>query len=175
MTSGFSGLGCPPATPGAKQFVYFANLTEIDTWTAGATGIYSNFTMDAGTSLYKFEVSKDTMIYRESLQGGDQDLGSYNQEVEFMLKSMGIAARNAVDGINGPDIVAFVPTKNGEILIMGKDIGGKMITNDASTNQDEFGETVIIQATQMPNKRYHLLDTDVDTTIALLESKVIAS
>lgn len=175
ITQGFSGLGCPPATPGAKQFLYIANLNEITSWTAGATGIYEDFTMAGGTSVYKVEVSKDTMIGRESLQGGDQNLGSYNQEVEFMLKSMSINARNAVDAWNGPDIVAFVPTKNGEIFIMGKDIGCKMITNDASTEQDTFGETVVLQATQMPNKRFHLFDTDVDTTIALLESKVIAS
>lgn len=175
ITTGFYGLGCPPATPGAKQFMYVANLSEIASWTAGATGIYSNFTMDSGASLYKFEVSKDTLIGRESLQGGDQSLGSYNQEVEFQLKSMSIDARNAVDLLNGPDLVAFVPTKNGEVLIVGKDIGARMITNDASTNQDEFGENVVLQATQMPNKRFHFFSSSVDATIALLESKVTIS
>jgi len=175
ITTGFYGLGCPPATPGAKQFMYLANLSEIASWTAGATGIYSNFTLDGGASLYKFEVSKDTLIGRASLQGGDQDLGRYNHEVAFQLKSLAIDSRNAVDTLNGPDLVAFVPTKNGEVLIMGKDIGCKMITNDSTTEQDTFGETVVLQATQMPNKPFHFFSVSVDATIALLESKVTIS
>jgi len=60
-------------------------------------------------------------------------------------------------------------------LIMGKDIGCKMITNDSTTEQDTFGETVVLQATQMPNNPFHFFSVSVDATIALLESKVTIS
>ncbi len=172
LTTGFAGLGCPPATPGGRNYIYLANLTEIDTWTPGTAGIYTNFTMVATEVIYKVEISKDTLDARDSLQGGDQDLGSYDQEVEFVIKSMSVAARNAVNSMNGPNMVAFVPTKNGEVFIMGKDIGMKMVTNDATLLGDSYGETVILKATQMPGKREFLDAGTMDTTIALFEAKL---
>jgi hypothetical protein len=158
-----------------KQFAYLANLGEIASWTAGTEGIYTNFTMDAGKGLLRFEIKKDSGIFRETLEGGDQDLGSYNQEYEAMIASLSTDARNFVDNTNGPDFVVFAPTKNGRVFVLGKDIGAKLVENEASSEQDGYGERILFRATQMPQKRFELLDTDTDTTIALLEAKVVAS
>ena len=92
-----------------------------------------------------------------------------------MLKSMSIGSRNAVNDLNGTDLVAFVPTKQGEVLIIGKDLGCRMIENTASTATDAYGETVLLRATQMKEKRFHLDAGGIDATIALLESKITAS
>lgn len=175
LTLGFQGVSCPPETAGGKQFAFLGNLSEIASWTAGASGIYSDVTFDSGKGLYRFEVKKDSMIFRETLQGGDQSLGSYDQDLEIMIASLGTDARNFVDSLNGPDIVAFVPLKNGKVLILGKDIGCNMVENEASSEQDAYGERVVLRATQMPEKRFEFFDTDVDTTIAKLEAKVVAS
>jgi hypothetical protein len=174
-TLGYGGVSCPPETPGMKQFAYLANLGEIASWTAGTEGIYTNFTMDAGKGLLRFEIKKDSGIFRETLEGGDQDLGSYNQEYEAMIASLSTDARNFVDNTNGPDFVVFAPTKNGRVFVLGKDIGAKLVENEASSEQDGYGERILFRATQMPQKRFELLDTDTDTTIALLEAKVVAS
>jgi hypothetical protein len=120
-------------------------------------------------------VSKDTLQLAEELQGAEESLGGYQQDVNFMLKSMSVATRNAVNALNGIDLVAFVPAKNGEIFIVGKDLGVKMMVNTSDTNQDAYGETVTLRATQMPEKRFHLDAGTTDATLALLESKVTAS
>ena len=166
---------CPPPTAGGRQFVYLANLSEVTTWTPGDPGEYSDFTLASGASLYKYEVSKDTLQLAEELQGAEESLGGYQQDVNFMLKSMSVATRNAVNALNGIDLVAFVPAKNGEIFIVGKDLGVKMMVNTSDTNQDAYGETLTLRATQMPEKRFHLDAGTTDATLALLESKVTAS
>lgn len=175
LSSNYAGVDCPKPTPGARRVVYFANLSEIATWTAGTTGVYTDFTLTSGASLYSFETSKDTLGFNEVLEGADQDQGAYNQNVELMIKSMSINARNAVNDLNGTDLVAFVPTKQGEVLIVGKDLGCRMLVNEANTNADAYGESVTLTATQMKEKRFHLDAGGIDATIALLESKVIAS
>jgi hypothetical protein len=175
LTSSYDGVDCPKPTPGARRVVYFANLSETTTWTAGATGIYTNFTLASGASLYSFETSKDTLVGSEALVGALEDQGAYDQDVALMLKSMSIGSRNAVNDLNGTDLVAFVPTKQGEVLIIGKDFGCRMIENTASTATDAYGETVLLRATQMKEKRFHLDAGGIDATLALLESKIIAS
>lgn len=174
-TLGYGGVSCPPATAGMTQVVYFANLNDISSWTAGATGLYTDVTMKATKGLYRFEIKKDSGRFHETLQGAEESLGSYDQDYEAMIASMSITARNAVDDSNGPDLVIFAPSKSQEVFIVGKDLGARMVENEADTNQDAYGERMIFRATQMREKRVHLLDTDYDTTIALLESLVIAS
>ena len=176
LTSGFNGIECNSSNPGAKTFVYFANESEIVSYTAGATeSVYTAITFDAGKGLSRYEVAKDTLIFRESLQGGEEDLSSYNFEVEFNIKSMGVAARNAVQDLNGPNLVAIVPTKNGEFIIAGKGEGMKILTNDATTDTDGYGETVVLQVTQMREKRSFIELSTEALTQALLESYVVAS
>ena len=92
-----------------------------------------------------------------------------------MIASLSTTARNFVNDKNGPDFVIFAPSKNGSVFIVGKDIGTKLVENEASTSQDAYGERILFRATQMPQKRHELFNTDVDTTIAALEAKVIAS
>jgi hypothetical protein len=176
LTSGFNGVACANSNPGAKTFVYFANESEIVSYTSGTPdGVYTAITFDAGKGLSRYEVAKNTLIGRESLQGGEQDLSSYNHEVEFNIKSMGPEARNAIQDLNGPNMIAIVPTKNGEFIVLGKDVGMKILTNDATTDTDGYGETVVLQATEMPEKRSFIFVTSSDLTLAYLESKVVAS
>lgn len=92
-----------------------------------------------------------------------------------MIASLSTEARNFVDNTNGPDFVLFAPSKNGEIFIVGKDIGAKLVENEATSEQDGYGERILFRSTQMPQKRFELKQTDTDTTIALLEGKVVAS
>lgn len=175
LTSNYAGVNCPKPTPGARQVVYFANLTEIDSWDPGSAGVFTDFDLASGASLYRFETSKDTLVGLETLVGAAEDQGSYDQDVQLMIKSMSIGARNAVNDLNGTDLVAFIPTKQGEVLIMGKDLGCRMIENAASTATDAYGENVTLRATQMKEKRYHLDAGGIDATLALLEAKVTAS
>ena len=173
---GFSGIACSVSNPGARTFVYFANESEITSYTAGTgDGVYDAIVFEPGAGLHRYEIAKDTLIARESLQGGEDDLSSYNHECEFRIKSMGVDARNAVQDLNGPQMIAIVPTKNGEFILLGKDNGMTVITNDSTTDTDGYGETVILQSTENSEKRSFILDTDEATTLALLESYVVAS
>ena len=175
LQSNYAGVDCPKPTPGARRVVYFANLSEITTWTAGTTRVYTDFTLASGASLYSFETSKDTLVWREILNGAAEDQGAYDQSVDLMIKSLSVGARNAVNDLNGTDLVAFVPTKQGEVKIVGKDLGARMFENEGSTATDAYGERVVLTATQMKEKSYHLDAGGIDATIALLESKITAS
>ena len=168
---------CPKETSGGRQFLYLANLNEITAWTGvmGNEGAFSDFTLSGGSSLYKYEVSKNTLQLLEELQNADQDLGSYQQDANFMIKSLSVDTRNAINALNGIDLVAFVPLKNGQVHILGKDLGVRMVVNTADSNADAYGENVTLRATEMPEKRFLLIAGTPDQTIALLEGKITVS
>jgi hypothetical protein len=176
LEDGFSGIACGVSNPGARTFVYFANESEIVSYTSGTPdGVYTAITFTGGAGLHRYEVAKDTLYALDSLQGGDVDLSSYNHEAGFNIKSMGAAARNAVQDLNGPQMIAIVPTKNGEFILLGKDNGLKILTNDGDTRSDNYGETVVLQSTENSEKRSFIFVTDEDATLAYLESLVVAS
>ena len=176
LEDGFSGIDCHDSNPGARTFVYFANESEIVSYTGDTdTGVYTAITFTGGAGLHRYEIAKDTLYALDSLQGGDVDLSSYNHEVGFNIKSMGVLARNAIQDLNGPQMIAIVPTKNGEFLLMGKDNGLKILTNEGDTRSDNYGETVVLQSTENDEKRSFVFVTDEDATLAYLESLVVAS
>lgn len=174
-TLGYGGADCPQDSAGMRQVVYMANLDDIATWTATSTGLYSAFTMDAGTGLYRVEIKKDSGIFRETLEGAEEGLGAYNQEYEAMIASLSTTARNFVNDSNGPNIVIIAPQKTDRVLIIGKQNGTKMVENDATSEQDGYGERMLFRASGENEKRNELLDTNYNDTIAFLEGLVIAS
>lgn len=175
LENNYTLTNCPKETAGARAFLYLANLSEVESWTAGDPGEYTDFDLASGASLYKYEVSKDTLQFLEELQGAEEDLGGFQQDVNFMLKSLNLQTRNALNSLNGIDTVAFVPLKNGIIFIVGKDLGCRMVVNTTDSAAENYGETVTLRATQMPEKRFILDAGSTTQTLALLESKVTAS
>lgn len=174
-TLGYGSGPCDIATAGMTQLAFMANLRTITAWTAGATGIYTDFTLAPGSGFFQVEIKKDSGRMHETLEGAEESLGSYTQDYEMVLSSLGVEARNFMDDNNGADLVLFVPSKNEEVFILGKDLGCRMVENEADSNSDAYGERAIFRATQMRQKRYFLLDTNYEDTITLLQGKVTAS
>lgn len=175
IDTAFSGVSCADrGTPGMKTYAYFANFDEITGWT-GSGSVNTAVTFASGAGFYRVEIKKDSGRFHETLQNGDSDLTSYDQDYEFMIASLASGARDFIDGLNGPNMVCFLPSKDENVYVIGKENGVKMVENEADTNTDSYGERVILRATQSTSKREYLLVTDFDGTISYLEANAVAS
>ena len=59
--------------------------------------------------------------------------------------------------------------------IIGKDNGARLAVNVRSTESADLGHLVTIRAINQPSLTKHFLDTNVTTTLALLETYVVGS
>lgn len=177
LDTAFAGVECGGATPGAYDEVWIGNRSEI-TVTEGTVaneGLVTAVTFDSGAGWYRFKAKKGSVIFRESMQGGEEDLVAWQPEIEFMLASNTQAARNAVNALGGPDLVAVCRGKGDTFHIIGIESGARLVTNEASTAADAFGNQVIIRELNNEKKALLYLDTDVATTLAALASSTVAS
>ena len=176
ITDGYKQTNCPLPTPGAYQTVYFANLADIVSWTQTANeNEYDAITFDAGAGLYKFQVQRDSVIFREEKQEEENGAINYTQECTFRVMDMGIEARNRIDEMNGVDLVAVVRSKADTFHIVGFDNGARLAVNVRSTESADLGQLVTVRAINQPGLAKHFLDTDVATTLATLEGYVVGS
>ena len=176
VTDGYKQNTCPKPTPGAFQTLYIANLADITGWTgSGVDNEYEAIAFAAGKGLYKFQVERDTTIIRSEKQAEENGAINYTQEATFRAIDMSITARNAFDGLNGVDVVVIGRTKAGTFEIVGFENGARLAEHVTSTEAADLGHMVTIRALNQPGPNKHFLDTDVATTLALLESYVVGS
>ena len=176
ITDGYKQNNCPLPTPGAYQSFYIANFEEVVSWGgSGTANEYDTITFDAGAGLYKFQVQRDSVIVRSEKQEEENGAINYTQEVTFKILDMGIEARNRIDEMNGVDLVVIARTKADTFEIIGKDNGARLAVNVRSTESADLGHLVTIRAINQPSLTKHFLDTNVTTTLALLETYVVGS
>lgn len=176
VVDGYKQNTCPLPTPGAYQTLYIANLSDITGWTgSGVDNEYEAITFGAGKGLYKYQVQRDSVILRNEKQEEENGAINYTQEATFKILDMSIAARNAIDGMNGVDVVVIGRTKAGTFEIVGFDNGARLAVHVSSTESADLGHMVTIRAINQPGPTKHFLDTNVTTTLALLETYVVGS
>lgn len=178
LDTAFAGVACADrGTPGSYDEIWIGNREEL-TVTKGTTsdeGLLTDITFDSGTGWYRFKCKKNSVVPSETLNGGEEDLISYQQQVEFHIASVSQAARNAIDALGGPDLVVVVRTKGDVFKVIGTDGGARMVENEETAAADGFGNRVVIRADEEPTKMYQYLDTDTATTVAALASATVAS
>lgn len=176
ITDGYKQNNCPLPTPGAYQTFYIANFSDSNIWTgSGTANEYDAITFPSGQGLFKFQVQRDSVIIREEKQEEENGAINYTQEITFRILDMGIEARNRIDDLNGVDVTVIGRTKADTFPIIGKDNGARLAVNVRSTESADLGHLVTIRAINQPSLAKHFKDTDVPTTIALLETYVIGS
>jgi hypothetical protein len=176
ITDGYKQNNCPLPTPGAYQTFYIANFEEVVSWGgSGNLNEYDSITFDPGAGLYKFQVQRDSVIFREEKQEEENGAVNYTQEITFKILDMGIEARNRVDDLNGVDVTVIMRSKADTFHIVGKDNGARMAVNVRSTESADLGHLVTIRAINQPSLAKHFFDTSVNTTLALLETYVVGS
>jgi hypothetical protein len=84
------------------------------------------------------------------------------------VADLGITARNFIESLAGPDIVAILELKAGVFKIIGKDAGAKLFSHVGTSDQAEVGNTFSIRAENMSEPCPHFWDTDESTTLATL-------
>lgn len=173
----FAGVECGGSTPGAYDEVWIGNRSELTVTegTGADLGYVTDITFDSGAGWYRFKCKKGSVVFRESMQGGEEDLVAWQPEIEFMLASNTQAARNAVNSLGGPDLVAVCRGKGDTFHIIGIESGARLVTNEASSAADAFGNQVIIRELNNEKKALLYFDTDVTTTLTALEGATIAS
>jgi len=176
IVDGYKQQNCPLPTPGAYQTFYLANFSEVNAWTgSGTPNEYDAITFAATKGLMKYQVQRDSVIIRSEKQEEENGAINYTQEITFRIMDMGIEARNRIDDMNGVDLVAIGRTKADTFEIIGFDNGARLAINVRSTESADLGHLVTIRATNQPSLTKQFLDTDVPTTLALLESYVVGS
>lgn len=177
ITDGYRQDTCPLPTPGAYQTLYIANLDDIVSWGAGTTaGEKDSITFAATKGLYKFQVQRDSVILRDEKQEEENGAINYTQEATFKILDMSLTARDAVDAMNGVDVVVIGRTKADTFEICGYDNGARLAINVRSTEAADLGHLITIRAINQPGLMKHFYDgTSVASTITLLESYVVGS
>lgn len=146
--------------------IWLGNLDEITAWSGTATpNQYDDITFDGANGLFALKLDKDSVIWREEY---DPETKSWYQEFSGKVADLGISARNFIDSLAGPDIVAILELKAGVFKIIGKDSGAKLFSHVGSSDQAEMGNTFSIRAENMANPCPHFFDTDEDTTLLTL-------
>ena len=177
ITDGYQQQNCPLPTAGAYQTVYFANLADIVSWTAGTSdGEKSAITFAAGKGLYKYQVQRDSVIVMSEKQEEENGAINYTQEATLKILDMGLEARDRVQEMNGVDLVAFVRTKADTIEIVGYDNGARLAVNKRSTESADLGHIVTVRAINQPELTKHFYDgSSITSTLTYLEGLVVGS
>lgn len=162
---------CAQLTAGVwHNRIYLASLREIQSWSETVTdNLYDDVTFGAGDGFYELEVEKDTVQWRNEY---DEASKSFMQMLSFRIPDLSITARNFLQQTKGPDMVIIAQLKAGPFQIIGKDSGAQLFSLVGSSEGEEVGYAVEFRASNMDELSPHFLDTDVATTIALLDSKV---
>ena len=169
LTGGISQQSCPlPASGAYHNRVWLATLDEVNTFYQGATANeYNLIDFKGSNGLFACTFHKDSVFWRESKSEDDD---TYSQEIEFRLVDHSIEARNWVESTLGVDIVAIVQLKAGVFKIIGKDSGARVVQDNATSEQDGNGRTMIIRASEMPEPCPHFFNTSETNTLAKLAS-----
>jgi hypothetical protein len=148
--------------------IWLANLEEILAWGSSATpNQYDALTFGAGDGLFALKLDKDSVIWREEY---DPETKSWYHEFSGKVADLGITARNFIESLAGPDIVAILELKAGVFKIIGKDAGAKLFSHVGTSDQAEVGNMFSIRAENMSEPCPHFWDTNESTTLALLQS-----
>lgn len=169
LTGGISQTACPLPSSGAyHNRIWLATLSEINTFYAGSVANEYNLIDFVGSNgLFACTVHKDSVTWSETKA---EDSDSYDQQLEFRLVDHSITARNWAESLLGVDIVAIVELKAGVFKIIGKDSGGRLALDNATSAEDGNGRTMTIKANMMPEPCPHFWNTDEATTLAKLAS-----
>ena len=153
--------------------IWLANLDEITAWAASSTeNQYDAITFAANQGLFALKLDKDSVIWREEY---DPETKSYYQEFTGKIADLGITARNFMESLGGPDMVAILELKAGVFKIIGKDSGAKLFTHVGSSDQAEVGNVFSIRAENMDEPCPHFLDTNEATTLVTLAGYTVTT
>lgn len=146
--------------------LWLSNLDEITSWTVGATpNEYTDIVFTATNGLFALKLDKDSVIWREEY---DKETKSWYQEMSGKIADLGINARNFIETLAGPDIVAVLELKAGVFKVIGKDSGAKLFTHVGTSDQAEVGNMFSLRAENMSEPSAHFFDTDESTTLSTL-------
>ena len=172
ITDGMGRPACPGETPKCFDTFWLANRDEIASFTLTGN-LITAFTFDAGKGFYQVTGKKGSIrAYEERADGSAV---SYTQAVDFRLEDLSPEARDFVQQLNGPSLLAVVHTKGGKFIVIGYNDGGELQVNTMDTETEELGEFCTIRETECDEKTRRYLITDEDTTVAALVAKTVGS
>mgnify|MGYP000166697586 CR=1 FL=1 len=159
--------GCNQVAAGVyHNRLWLGNLNEITAWVADTVeNQYTDITFVAGEGLFAYRLSKDSVKWREEY---DPQTKSWYQEFSGKIEDLGIEARNTIEQLAGPDIVAVLELKAGVFKIIGKDSGARLFSHIGSSDAADVGNQFSIRAENMSEPCPHFLDTDENTTLLTL-------
>lgn len=176
LTTGYklSVAECAQLTAGMwHNRVYLASLREVLSWVESATpNQYEDVTFGAGDGFFELVVEKDTIVWTDEY---DKATKSFTHRLGFRIPDLSITARNFLQNTKGPDMVVIAQMKAGPFQILGKDSGAVLSELKGSSEGEEVGYAVAFAGENMDQLCPHFLDTDTNTTLATLATKITST
>jgi hypothetical protein len=183
LKAGMPRPGCEDIpVPGNVPEVYAGNLSDLESVTYASDGSITDFTMAAGTGLFKFEGFKNDYLSMESIVAPEVGPNQFSHMFRLVVVSRDQAAKNIVGDLargrfffineqRGKGADAFemrgvgVGLQANEEQVRASNENGGFYILEMSTDEEEFEKA-------LPPT---VFDTDYATTKALLESKLAGS
>lgn len=172
ITDGIGRPACPGETPKCFDTFWLANRDDIASFTTTGN-LITAFTFKASKGFYQVTAKKGSVRAYE--ERADDTSINITQAVDFRLEDLSSDARDFVQGLNGPNLLAVVHTKGGKFIVVGYNDGAQMLVNTMDTETEELGEFVTLRETECDEKTRRYLITDEDTTVAALVAKTVGS
>ena len=131
-------LDCKDSIGGLKE-VYFAAVEDVASWT-GSAGTYTEVTMEAGKTFFKYDLVKESSNFAEAVNTNVQN-GTvfYAQTLEIILNKLQVNTRNEILLLAKNNLVAIAKDSNGASWILGF-ANGLDITGGGSATGTAFGD-----------------------------------
>lgn len=175
ITDGKGRPDCPGETPGAKDTFYLYNTEEVASYTETALDVVSNITFDAGKGFYQVVAKKGSVEARWEQQDNDTGATDYTHEIDFRDVDLSAAAIYWGKSLDGVSLGCIVHTKGGKFLLYGKNDGLRKAVHNGTTNADELGQFFTLRETQVDEPPRPFLSSDEESTLTLIQSKIVGS
>lgn len=167
---------CGSDTPGADAVAYYFNTDDVASFVPGTGSVIEDITFKSGKGFMKVDAHKGSVNGRSFIEGDQATGTSFTQEVTFRAKALDTDTRDFVQELKGPKTGWLIHSKSAGWQLFGYEEGLTAAQlDDSMLAGEEFGELVVMRATELEEKRRIFFDTDENTTLTNILSKVIAS
>lgn len=175
ITAGIAAPACgarfsSPGIDRTKLWVF--NYDEIAAFTSSVTGEVDAITLDSLKVGFKLDVHKNSAMFTEELQSGEESAPFYNQSLTARIIATDTATMTAIEDMVDVDLVIVYKGRNGKFRLAGEHGGVKLTENTYESGKiagDAVGDTLVFTG-QANGKARFFFDTSEAASEVTLDS-----
>ena len=173
ITTGIAAPGCAArfSSPGIDRTkLWIFNYEEVASFTETVTGEIEAIVLDSLKVGFKLDVHKNSAMFTEELQAGEESAPFYNQSLTARIIATDTATMTGIEDLVDVDVVIVYKGRNGKFRVVGEDGGVKLTANTYESGKiagDSVGDT--LEFTGQANGKAHFFfktdETVSETTL----------